>query len=135
MFSSQWPIAISLVIVLLQSAGVLDNARELYVSPVSTHSKNRLLPPSNISVRLQCGATSGRRAGGGGVGGGGGRGCGPVYTCSYLQETVSVKAAALVSVCVEIRRSEGVCRVLQLKRTVTTSVLFFGTFRHVRVLL
>lgn len=58
-FSSQWPIAISLVITLLKSSRELDNARELYMSPVSSPSKNRTSPLNEISACLQWGATMG----------------------------------------------------------------------------
>lgn len=62
-FSSQWPIAVSLVITLLKSSRELDNARELYMSPVSSATKNRTPPLIGISACLQWGATTGRQGG------------------------------------------------------------------------
>lgn len=60
LFSTQWPIAVLLVIGLLKSSGALDNTRELYVSLVSSPTKNGLLPLNNISACLQCGARADR---------------------------------------------------------------------------
>lgn len=59
LFSAQWPAAISLVLAPLKSTRVLDNTRELYVSPESSATKKKLLPPNNISACLQRGATWG----------------------------------------------------------------------------
>lgn len=58
-FSSQWPIAISLVITLPKSSREPDNARELYMSPVSSAAKNRTPQLNEISACLQWGATMG----------------------------------------------------------------------------
>lgn len=77
-FSSQWPIAISLVITLLKSSRELDNARELYMSPVSSAAKNRTSPLNKISACLQWGATVGSQ------GGGGVCACVCMPTCLYL---------------------------------------------------
>lgn len=63
-FSSQWPIAISLVITLLKSSREPDNARELYMSPVSSAAKNRTPPLNQISACLQWGASMGGQGGG-----------------------------------------------------------------------
>ena len=62
-FSSRWPIAISLVITLLKSSRELDNARELYMSPVSSVAKNRTSPLNQISACLQWGASRGSQGG------------------------------------------------------------------------
>lgn len=52
-FSSQWPAAISLVITSPKKATEPDNARELYMSLVSSPAKNRTSPLSEISACLQ----------------------------------------------------------------------------------
>lgn len=52
-FSSQWPTAISLVITSPKKSTEPDNARELYMSLVSSPAKNRTSPLSEISACLQ----------------------------------------------------------------------------------
>lgn len=98
-FSSQWPIAISLVITLLKSSSELDNARELYMSPVSSAAKNRQPPMNKIWACLQCEAVMGEEQG---------CRCVSVSVCRYLQETECK--------CAEIMWYEGVWWLLELNR-------------------
>lgn len=126
-FLSQWPIAISLVIALLKSSRELDNARELYMSPVSSVSKNRMSPLNEISACLQWGAPVGSR---------GEKWefvCFRVCACQYLQETVSVNAKALVCLCVDIMWSEGVWRVICNTSPLVHSDMFLCPWERERV--
>lgn len=67
-FSSQWPIAVSLVVALLKRSREPDNARQLYMSPVSSPSKNGTWPLHVTSACLQWGATLGEQRAGEGWG-------------------------------------------------------------------
>lgn len=115
-FSSQWPIAVSLVITLLKSSRELDNARELYMSPVSSATKNRTPPLIGISACLQWGATTGRQ---GGM-------CVCVLRCVRVcgvwilaiptgNSVCECNGFGVFTVCAEIMWSEGVWLLIQLQ--------------------